>query len=273
MLALSWQVTLLCLAMFPMLLPGLALGQRPARRPDPPADGRQRRPRQRDDRAVQRRRRDAAQALRPPGRGGRAVRQQGGRRARPRHPHHADHPDLRRLDDAGAGAGHRPGLRRRRAARDQRQPDRRHPAGPGHAAAAPARPAAGALQRPHRRDDRAGQLRAGLRGARPALADRGEARRRRAARDRLAPGVRPRGLHLPARRRGLAGLARGGGPRRVARPRPGAPRRLASWPSPARWSRWSGPRAPARRRSPTWSPGSTTPTGQRSASAATTSAT
>ncbi len=48
----------------------------------------------------------------------------------------------------------------------------------GDAAAAAARPAAGPVQRPDRRDDRAGQLRAGLRGARPALADRGEAGRR-----------------------------------------------------------------------------------------------
>ena len=41
-----------------------------------------------------------------------------------------------------------------------------------------ARTPAGALQRAHRRDDRAGQLRPGLRGARPAVAHRGEARRR-----------------------------------------------------------------------------------------------
>ena len=37
MLALSWQVTLLCLALFPLMLPGLPVRQRPARRPDPPA--------------------------------------------------------------------------------------------------------------------------------------------------------------------------------------------------------------------------------------------
>ena len=49
---------------------------------------------------------------------------------------------------------------------------RRHPARAGHPAAAAARPAPGPLQRPDRRDDRAGQLRAGLRGARPAVADR-----------------------------------------------------------------------------------------------------
>ena len=76
MLALSWQVTLLCLLLFPILLLA-SRGRRPAGRPDPRADGRQRRPRQRDDRAVQRRRRDAAQAVRPPRRGGRRLRRQG----------------------------------------------------------------------------------------------------------------------------------------------------------------------------------------------------
>ena len=49
-------------------------------------------------------------------------------------------------------------------------------------------------------------------------------------------------------------------PHRVPRHRPGAPRRHASPPSPARWSRWSARPAPARPRSPTWSPGSTTST-------------
>ena len=77
MLALSWQVTLLCLALFPLLfLTSRLVGGRLAG-PDPRADGRQRRPRQRDDRAVQRRRRDAAQAVRPPRRRGRAVRREG----------------------------------------------------------------------------------------------------------------------------------------------------------------------------------------------------
>ena len=55
--------------------------------------------------------------------------------------------------------------------------------------------------------------------------DRGEARRRRAAR---RPPSRLEFDHvaftLPARRRGLAGLARGGRPHRVPRHRPGAPR-------------------------------------------------
>ena len=66
MFALSWQVTLLCLALFPLLLLISRGGERPAGRADPAADGRQRRHGQRHDRAVQRRRRDAAQAVRPP---------------------------------------------------------------------------------------------------------------------------------------------------------------------------------------------------------------
>ena len=85
------------------------------------------------------------------------------------------------VDDDGPGAGDGPRLRRRRPPRHRRHPDRRHPARPRHPAAAAARPAAGPLQRPDRRDDRAGQLRAGLRGARPAVADRGEAGRGRPA--------------------------------------------------------------------------------------------
>ena len=251
----------------------LAVGERPAGRADPPADGRQRRHGQRDDRAVQRRRRDAAQALRPPRRGGRAVRRQGGDRARPRRPDLADHPHLRRLDDAGPGARDRARVRRRRPPRHRRHPHRRHPARARHPAAAAARAAAGPLQRPDRRDDRAGQLRAGLRGARPALDDPGEAGRGRAAAVGGPARVRPRRVHLPARRRDLAGLARVGRAHRVPRHRPGAGRHLVRRPSPARWSRWSARPAPARRRSPTWSPGSTTSAPARSGSAATTYAT
>ena len=181
MLALSWQVTLLCLALFPLLLLISRLVSATARRADPRPDGRQRRHGQRDDRAVQRRRRDAAQALRSARRRGRAVRRKA---ARVR--------DLgirislltrifaHRHDD-GAGARHRARVRRGRPPRDPGRADRRHPDRPRDAAAPAARPAPEPLQRPHRRDDRAGQLRAGLRGARPAVADRGEAGRRRAA--------------------------------------------------------------------------------------------
>ena len=186
MLFLSWQVTLLCLLLFPILLVTSRWVGAPPGRADAPPDGRQRRPRQRDDRAVQRRRRDAPQAVRTPRRGGRPLRRQGRQRARPGRAHLVDHPRLRRRDDAGAGAGHGAGLRRGRLPGDQRRPDRRHPARPGDAAAAAPGAVAGPLQRAHRRDDRPGQLRAGLRGARPAVADRGEARRRGAARERGA---------------------------------------------------------------------------------------
>ena len=138
---------------------------------DPGADGRQRRHGQRDDRAVQRRRRDAAQAVRPPRRRRtrsspprpRRVRDLGVRIA-------PGQPDLHGRDAAGAGAGHRRRLRRRRPPRRRRHAHRRHPDRARHAAGAAARPAAEPVQRPDRRDDRAGQLRAGLRGARPALA-------------------------------------------------------------------------------------------------------
>ena len=95
----------------------------------------------------------------------------------------------------------------------------------GHPAAPPARSAAGPLQRPDRRDDRAGQLRAGLRGARPAVADPGEAGRRRRFPAAPLAGVRARLVHLPAGRRDLPGLARERRPHRVAGQRPGALRR------------------------------------------------
>ena len=74
MIALSWQVTLLCLLAVPGPVPHLPGRQRTPRRAHPCPDGRQRRPRQRDDRAVQRRRGDAAQALRPARRRGPALR-------------------------------------------------------------------------------------------------------------------------------------------------------------------------------------------------------
>jgi ABC-type multidrug transport system fused ATPase/permease subunit len=69
MFYLSWQVTLLCLATFPIPDPGLALGGSPAGRTQPRPDERQRRPRQHDDRALQRGRCAAAQAVRAPRRG------------------------------------------------------------------------------------------------------------------------------------------------------------------------------------------------------------
>ena len=78
-------------------------------------------------------------------------------------------------------------------------------------------------------------------------------------RDRLAPGVRPRRrspTRAPTRcrwRRWRRWPAR----RRATTARSSAT--SPSPPSPARWSRWSARPAPARRRSPTWSPACTTP--------------
>ena len=75
-------------------------------------------------------------------------------------------------------------------------------------------PAPGAVQRPRRRDDRAGQLRPRLRGARPPLHRGGEARCRGPGSRGVARGVRPGRLHLPARRGRLAGEPGDRGPRR-----------------------------------------------------------
>ena len=77
MIALSWQVTLLCLVLFPLLFLTSRMVSAKLAGPHARADGRQRRHGQRDDRAVQRRRRDAAQAVRAPRRRGRPVRAQG----------------------------------------------------------------------------------------------------------------------------------------------------------------------------------------------------
>ena len=59
------------------------------------------------------------------------------------------------------------------------RPDRRDPGCPGRSPGAPLRPADRAVQRAGRRHDRAGVLRAGLRGPRPAADDRREGRRHR----------------------------------------------------------------------------------------------
>ena len=123
----------------------------------------------------------------------------------------------------------------------------RHPDRARHAAGAAARPAAEPVQRPDRRDDRAGQLRPGLRGARPALHHPGEARRRRRCRRGAASlEFDARRVHLPAGRRDLPGLPGDRGPHRVPRHRRGAATTSASGPSPARWWRWSAPPGPAR---------------------------
>ena len=192
----------------------LAMGGAPDQRADPSADGRQRRPRQHDDRAVQRRRRAAAQAVRPPRRGGRELLREGRRRARPRRPHRPGHADLHGDDDADPGAGHGSRLRHRRQPRDQRHAHDRDAHRARHPVAAAARAAPGTVQRPRRRDDRAGQLRPRLRGPRPALDRGGEARCRGPGSRGLARGVRPGRLHLPARRGRLAGEPGDRGPRR-----------------------------------------------------------
>ena len=118
------------------------------------------------------------------------------------------------------------------------------------------------VERPGRRHDRARQLRARARGARP-----GADGRREAGRDDLDDGgqaarrvrhARPRRLPLPERRRGLAGL-----PRVRRDPDPRGARRHAHATSASRsrratWSRSSATRAPARRRCRSWSRACTT---------------
>ena len=139
------------------------------------------------------------------------------------------------------------------------------------AAADPAvRAADRAGQRPGRGDERAGQLRAGLRGARPEAADQGEARRRAAAGRAGRGRVRRRALRLPVGGQGVAGLA-GGGRRRST---PAAASRCCttsrSGPSRARWSRWSARPAPASRPSRSWCRACTTSTAARCGSPAST---
>ena len=106
----------------------------------------------------------------------------------------------------------------------------------------------------------AGQLRAGLRGARPRAADQGEAGCADGAGGAGLGRVRRRPLRLPVGRQGLAGLARGGGDPRHPRRRRGAARRLVPGRARARSSRWSDRPVRASRRSPSSCRGCTTPT-------------
>ena len=77
MASLSWQLTLAALALLPFfLIPARLMGRRLAGLTHD-SDGAQRRDGHPDDRALQRRRRPARQALRPPGRRGRGVRRAG----------------------------------------------------------------------------------------------------------------------------------------------------------------------------------------------------
>ena len=95
----------------------------------------------------------------------------------------------------------------------------------------------------------------------------------RAARDVGPAGVRARVVHLPARRRDLARLPGGRRPRRVPRQHPGARRRRVRRRAGSDGGPGRAPPAPARPRSPTWWRGSTTSTAAPCASVATTYAT
>ena len=119
-------------------------------------------------------------------------------------------------------------------------------------------PLTAALEPEPRRHDRPRLLRTALRGARHRAHDRGGPRRRGHPSGPRLHCVRPRQLHLSERRRGLARLARVGGGARDRPAQRGPPRRVLHGASPERWSRWSGHRVRARRRSPTWSRASTT---------------
>ena len=208
MLALSWQVTLLCLLLFPLLfltsrwvsgkLAGLTREQM-----DGNADmGNVMTERFNVGGAMLLKlfgRRDDEDAL---------FAEQGRQRARPRRPDLADHPDLRHRDDAGPGAGHRAGLRRRRLPRD---PGRRSRIGTLLALATLLLRLLGPLQ--------------GLSNVRidvmtalvsfervfevldlpSSIQEKPE--RVALPPTRVAGGVRPRRVPLPARRRGVAGLA------------------------------------------------------------------
>ncbi len=91
--------------------------------------------------------------------------------------------------------------------------------------------------------------------------------RRGPAGHRLQGRVRPRLVPLPARRGHLARLAGVRRPHRDASRPARCSATSPSPPSPARWWPWSARRAPARPRSPTWSPGCTTSARARCSSA------
>ena len=87
-------------------------------------------------------------------------------------------PGVLRRADHRRRARDGPGVRRRRLAGCERRPSGRDRRRAGDAAHPALRPAHRAVQRPGRRDDRAGLLRAGLRGARPRADGRRDARTR-----------------------------------------------------------------------------------------------
>ena len=157
---------------------------------------------------------------------GRLLRRQGRPGARHRHlPGHVL-ARLPRLAHPDGGAGHGARLRLRRRRRRPRRAAGRHPRRPDRLPDPPLRAADPALERQPRCDDRPRLLRAHLRGPRHRAHDRrGPRRGRRPAGQRLDR-VRRRRLHLPERRRGLAGLARVGGGARGGPAERGPPRRL-----------------------------------------------
>ena len=178
-------------------------------------------------------------------------------------------------DGAVAGLRARPGddLRARRLPGR----DRPDPGGHRRRARAAAHPPlhaddpAGERARGHH--DRAGGVRARLRGARPAADDHRAAGRARAAGRPGRGAAARRAVHLPARRGRVAGLAGGGRRARPARERRGAARRRPGDRPAAVCSRSSDRPVRASRRSPRWSRGSTTSTRARSSWPAWTSAT
>ncbi len=137
-----------------------------------------------------------------------------------------------------------PRVRRRRRDGDLGLARHRHARRPHRLPQPPVRTADLAVQRAGRRDDDARQLRAGARGARPGAVDR---RRRRSHAAPPRPGhrrARRRPLPLPDGGRGLAGVAGGRRPTRGHGARRGPPRRLAA----GRARPHAGPRRPVRRR-------------------------
>ncbi len=120
------------------------------------------------------------------------------------------------LADPARRAGDRGGLRARRHPGHPRRAPGRHPGRAVPAAGQGLRPDRVAVQRPDQRDDRAGQLRPGVRDPRPQAADRRTARRGGPARQvpgpqtalrRAGDRVRRRVVPVSVGERGVAGLA------------------------------------------------------------------
>ena len=167
-------------------LPHSGQDRRPqARRPDASADATQRRHVGDHDRAVQRQRGVAGQALRPVSRRARPVR--GTRRSRTRCLGQDRHEwaVLVYVAGTGRGVGHGAGVRRGWVVGHRRRTHHRYLDGLGRAAHSAVRAAHPAHQSPHRRHECPGQLRSSLRSARPRAHDP----RRRGCRDRQGAGV------------------------------------------------------------------------------------